>query len=141
VELEDDDQRTFEKLLAPDTVGFAVSQMSAGEQDPAVQVDVVRYNPTDVPLTVDYVVSGITANEGEDYFSPGGSSVVFAPGQRFARLLIPLVQDARYEGDEAFFVELLLPETTAPADVHRRISIMVRDDDPPPVQSATQPVE
>jgi len=141
VELEDDDQRAFEKLLAPDTVGFAVSQMSAGEQDPAVQVDVVRYNPTDVPLTVDYVVSGITANEGEDYFSPGGSSVVFAPGQRFARLLIPLVQDARYEGDEAFFVELLLPDTTAQADVHRRISIMVRDDDPPPARSATQAVE
>ncbi len=132
VELEDDDQRAFETGLGPDTVGFAVSQMSVGERDPAVQVDVVRYNPGEEPLFVEYVVSGITAVEGEDYFSPGIFEVRFAPGQRFARLLIPLVQDVRYEGDEAFVIELVSDGSEVPEGVYRRIAIMIRDDDPPP---------
>lgn len=132
IDLEDDDQRAFETRLPPDTVGFAVSQMSVGEQDPAVQVDVVRYNPGDTPLTVEYSVSGITASEGEDYFSPGSFLLAFAPGQRSARLLIPLVQDVRYEGDEAFVVEMVDLGASVPDQVYHRIAIMIRDDDPPP---------
>ncbi len=132
VSLEDDDQRAFEQRLGPDTVGFAVSQMSVGEQDPAVQVDIVRYNPSNQPLVVEYTVSTITAEEGEDFFSPGGFNVLFAPGQRSARLLIPLVQDSQYEGDEALVVELVSDGLPVPADVYQRIAIMIRDDDPPP---------
>ncbi len=131
VELEDDDQRAFETGLPANTVGFAVSQMSVGEQDPAVQVDIVRYNPDGSPLTVGYRVSSITAADGEDYFSPGSSTITFAPGQRSARLLIPLVQDAVYEGDEAFVVELLPGSSSAPEGVYQRIAIMIRDDDLP----------
>lgn len=132
IELEDDDQRAFEASLPPDTIGFAVSQMSVGEQDPAAQVDVIRYNPGDAPLTVEYTVSGITASEGDDYFSPGSFLLTFAPGQRSSRLLIPLVQDTRYEGDEAFVVEMINHGTGVPDQVHQRIAIMIRDDDPPP---------
>ena len=133
VSLEDDDQRAFEQRLGPDTVGFAVSQMSVGEQDPAVQVDIMRYNPTNRPLTVQYSVSTITATEGEDFFTPGGYEVFFAPGQRSARLLIPLVQDSQYEGDEAMVVELVSDGSRVPDDVYQRIAIMIRDDDPPPL--------
>ena len=131
VTLEDDDQRAFERQLGPDTVGFAVSQMSVGEQDPAVQVDIVRYNPSNQPLMVEYTVSTITASEGEDFFSPGGFTVMFAPGQRSARLLIPLVQDSKYEGDEALVVELIGDGAPVPNNVFQRIAIMIRDDDPP----------
>ena len=134
IDLEDDDQRAFETRLPPDTIGFAVSQMSVGEQDPAVQVDVVRYNPGDTPLTVEYSVNGITASEGEDYFSPGSFLLAFAPGQRSARLLIPLVQDMRYEGDEAFVVEMVDAGSSVPDEVFHRIAIMIRDDDPPPAR-------
>lgn len=133
VSLEDDDQRAFERGLGPNTIGFAVSQMSVGEQDPAVQVDIVRYNPDGQALIIDYSVSTITASEGDDFFPPGDTTVLFAPGQRSARLLIPLVQDSQYEGDEAFVVELVGQDRAAtPADVYQRIAIMIRDDDPPP---------
>ena len=131
IDLEDDDQRAFETRLPPDTIGFAVSQMSVGEQDPAVQVDVVRYNPGDEALTVEYSVSSVTATEGEDYFSPGSFVLAMAPGQRSARLLIPLVQDVRYEGDEAFVVELIGQTGSVPDQVFHRIAIMIRDDDRP----------
>jgi hypothetical protein len=132
IELEDDDQRAFATDLAPDTVGFAVSQMSVSEQDPAVQIDVVRYNPGDESLVVEYAVSSITATEGDDYFSPGVYSILFAPGQRSARLLIPLVQDSRYEGDEAFVVEIVGRPSGVPDEVYQRIAVMIRDDDPAP---------
>lgn len=130
--LEDDDQRSFEENLGTDTVGFAVSQMSVGEQDPAVQVDLVRYNPGDQPLTVGFSVSDITAVDGEDYFAPGGNEIAFAPGQRSARLLVPLVQDTVYEGDEAFVVTIDRQPEGELDDVYQRIAVMIRDDDEPP---------
>jgi len=136
ISLEDDDQRAFEREIGVNTVGFAVSQMSVGEQDPAVQVDIVRYNPTDEPLRVRYEVRDLTATEGDDYFSPGSDFVTFAPGQRSARLLVPLVQDSRHEGDEAFTVIIQDQDAEVVEGVYRRIAIMIRDDDPPPARGA-----
>lgn len=127
--LEDDDQRKFEAGLPVNTIGFAVSQVAVRERDPAVQVDILRFNPDDQPIVVGYAVRDITATESEDYFSTGGFSVGFGPGQRTARLLIPLVQDSLIEGDEAFTVELSVPEATPIDGVFQRIIVMIRDDE------------
>jgi len=90
----------------------------------------VRFNPDDSPIVVDFIVRNITATEGEDYFAPGSRSISFGPGQRSARLLIPLVQDSDVEGDEAFVVELVgLPQTSA-MDIYQRIVVMIRDVEP-----------
>ncbi len=127
--LEDDDQRAFEERLAPNTVAFAVSQVSVGENDPAVQIDLLRFNPDDRAVELDYTVQDVTATEGEDYFAPRIKSVSFAPGQRTARLLIPLVQDAAVESDEAFFLEIVGDAPSTESDIFRRIAVMIRDDD------------
>jgi hypothetical protein len=129
--LEDDDQRAFEARLPSNTVAFAVSQIAVAERDPAAQIDILRFNPDSQAIVVGYVVRDITAVEGEDYFSPGGHSISFEPGQRTARLLIPLVQDSVLEGDEAFTVELVGGGGDAAADVFQRLVIMIRDDDAP----------
>jgi serine/threonine protein kinase len=129
VVLEDDDQRRFEAELPTNTVAFAVSQVAVRERDPVVQIDVLRFNPDDSQIVVGYSVSDITATEGEDYFSPGGYSVSFGPGQRSARLLIPLVQDSIREGNEAFTVELATHDEPGNADVYKRIIVMIRDDE------------
>ncbi len=128
--LEDDDQRRFESGLGPNTVAFAVGQVSVRERDPAVQIDLVRFNPDHTTLTVEYFLREVTATEGEDYFVPGSNIVEFGPGQRSARILIPLVQDSKPESDEAFMLELpnLQPEV-ANANIFRRIAVMIRDDD------------
>jgi serine/threonine protein kinase len=131
VVLEDDDQRTFEAELPTNTVAFAVSQIAVRERDPAAQIDVLRFNPDSRAIVVDFVVKDITATEGEDYFSPSGHSISFEPGQRSARLLIPLVQDSVAEGDEAFTVELRVNNVSESSDVYRRIVIMISDDDAP----------
>lgn len=131
--LEDDDQRRFEAGLGSNTVAFAVGQVSVRERDPAVQIDVVRFNPDQTTLAVDYLLREVTATEGADYFVPGTRTVQFGPGQRSARILIPLVQDSQPESDEAFVLEMQAPEShTANADIFRRIAVMIRDDDSTP---------
>lgn len=128
--LEDDDQRRFESDLGPNTVAFAVGQVSVRERDPAVQIDVVRFNPDQTTLTINYILREVTATEGEDYFAPGSNSVQFGPGQRAARILIPLVQDSNPESDEAFMLEMPDPLPDASnANIFRRIAVIIRDDD------------
>lgn len=127
--LEDDDQRNFEEGLAPNTVAFAVSQVSVRERDPAVQIDVLRFKPDGGSLEAGYAVRDVTATEGEDYFAPGSTTVSFGPGQRTARILIPLVQDSDPESDEAFMLELDSDSSTAEANIFLRIAVMIRDDD------------
>ena len=131
--LQDDDQRRFESGLGPNTVAFAVGQVSVREQDPAVQIDVVRFNPDQTALTVEYILREVTATEGEDYFVPGANTIQFGPGQRSARILIPLVQDSTPESDEAFMLEMAdMQDQATDANIFRRIAVMIRDDDSNP---------
>ena len=129
VTIEDDDRRAFEERLPINTLGFATSQISVDEADTAVQIDVTRYNPDSSSMVVAFTVEGLTATEGEDYFAPANFTVSFPPGQGTARLLIPLVQDSRAEGDEAFVVKLNIDKEAQPQDVSPNLAIMIRDDD------------
>lgn len=127
--LRDDDQRRFESGLLPNTVAFAVSQVSVRERDPAVQIDVIRFNPDADELSVRYTVRDVTATEGEDYFASSSGEVSFGPGQRTTRIFIPLVQDTKPETDEAFMLELERPAQATDANIFTRIAVMIRDDD------------
>jgi hypothetical protein len=127
--LEDDDQRTFESTLPQDTVGFAVARVYVNERDPAIQIDVLRYNPGSGDMEVRYFINGGSATEGEDYFLPGATGLVFEPGQRSARLLIPLVQDAIVEADESFSLELRTADSSPQANIYRHIEVIIKDDD------------
>ncbi len=129
VTLEDDDQRAFEARLPVNTVGFVSSQVSVSESDPAAQIDILRFNPDSTSLVVGFTVEDLTATEGEDYFAPGSYSISFGPGQRTARLLIPLVQDSRAEGNEAFVLKLDVDREGRPASVSPNIAVMIRDDE------------
>ena len=124
---EADQQSTLRIRVAE--IARAVSQVAVSERDPAVQIDILRFNPDDQPLSAEYVLSGVTAAEGEDYFSAGDSRVYFAPGQRSARVRVPLVQDSSVEGDEAFAVELLGDPVQTANGVYRRLVVIIRDDE------------
>ncbi len=131
VELQDDDQRAFEATMPANMVAFATTQMTVRERDPAVQIDILRFNPDNSRLEVRYRLRDITATKGEDYFAPGNATIVFGPGQRNARLLIPLVQDVAFEDNEAFRVELLRESTEegGEPEVFADTAIIIRDDD------------
>lgn len=131
VVLEDDDQRDFEATMPVNKVAFATTQMTVRERDPAVQIDILRFNPDESRLVVTYRLRDITATKGKDYFEPGNATVEFGPGQRTARLLIPLVQDFAFEDNEAFKVELLREGTAEgeEPEVYAETAIIIRDDD------------
>jgi hypothetical protein len=130
VKLEDDDRRSFEARLPRNTVSFASSKISVSEADTAVQIDLVRFNPDNSRVDVSFIVSDLSADDGRDYFGPSGHSISFGPGQRSARLLIPLVQDAEFEGDETFVVELVSESNGGATGVDQHIVVTIRDDDP-----------
>lgn len=130
--LQDDDQRMFEASLARDTIGFSQSRLFVSEQSPAVQIDVLRFNPSNTEFAVRYrIVIGGSATEGEDYFVPGTTGLVFGPSQRAARLLIPIVQDSEAEGEESFTLALVPDTAGEPANVNRQITVVIGDDDLP----------
>jgi hypothetical protein len=129
VVLQDDDQRAYENRMPDNTIAFSSSQVSVSEADPAVQIDIIRFNPDNTSVVVEYSVEDISATEGEDYFAPGTYSISFGPGQRSARLLIPLVQDSVAEGDEAFVVKLAVDLESRPANISPNIAVMIRDDE------------
>ncbi|MGI9201321.1 MAG: protein kinase domain-containing protein [Woeseiaceae bacterium] len=127
--LEDDDQRAFEATMPANTVAFASTQITVRERDPAVQVDILRFNPDNTRLDIHYRLRDITATKGEDYFEPGNDTIEFGPGQRTARLLIPLVQDVAFEDNEAFKVELMRVNDEGIAEVYAETAVIIRDDD------------
>ncbi|MEX2496507.1 MAG: Calx-beta domain-containing protein, partial [Woeseia sp.] len=122
-------QGSLESGLPQDTVGFRVSRMYVSEGEAAVRIDVMRLNPSDSSLEVRYFVGGGTATEGEDYFLPDAFRLVFAPRQRMARLLIPLVQDSVLESDETLSLELMTDIENPEADIFPRIEVIIRDND------------
>ena len=99
------------------------------ERDAAVQLDVVRFKPDAQPLTVFFTVSDVTATADADYFPPADTAVQFGPGERAARILVPLVQDTEREGNEAFVLELVSANEVSDAEIYQRIAVMIRDDD------------
>ncbi len=127
--LEDDDRRAYEASLPLDTIAFAASEVFVSEADPAVQIDVVRFKPSNRSLEVPYVVNDLTTTAGEDYFPPGMPTIYFSPNQRSARILIPLVQDADPEDSEVFAVEFVNPARYVDPEIYQSIAIMIRDDD------------
>ena len=129
--LEDDDQRSFEEDLPANAVGFFAPEVVVRESDPAVLIDVLRFNPDDNELEVRYRISGGTATESDDYFLPGATALVFGPRQRSARLLIPLVQDSEAESDETFSLEIVSGSAGTAGNIHRRITVIIADDDGP----------
>jgi serine/threonine protein kinase len=127
--LQDDDMRRFEASLPPNTVGFLENELYVMESDPAVQIDIVRFRPDNSVLEIPYILMDGTATEGEDYFSPGLPVIYFGPGQREARILIPLGQDGRREPGENFILELDTFEVPEETNISTRIAVMIRDDD------------
>ncbi len=125
--LEDDDQRNFEADFPVNTVGFAAREIVVRESDPAVQVDVLRYNPGNDEQVVRYVVRDGTAIEGEDYFLPAANALIFGPGQRSARLLIPLVQDSIADADKTFTLEIVGTGVPAVENVPQLVTVIIRD--------------
>jgi hypothetical protein len=80
-------------------------------------------------LEVGYSLIDATATEGQDYFTPGSTTIYFSAGQRSARILVPLGQDAKIESDETFRLEFENGSVVSDSNIFSQITVMIRDDD------------
>lgn len=112
------------------TIGFAANEVQVRESDSAVQIDILRSGSIQLPLTIGYSITGITATEGVDYFTPSNNVISFAAGEDVVRLLIPLVQDFAIEGDEHFLLRLGETAGISGTAGLQTTMVTIRDDEP-----------
>jgi serine/threonine protein kinase len=126
---DDDEAEQFPPGLLPNTFTFSLERVLVREFDPAVRLDVIRKRPDDSFIDVRFILSDISATEGQDYFAPRFDFVSFGPGQELARILIPLGQDAVIENDETFTVRLETTSASTVPDIWTTVTVIIRDDD------------
>jgi Mg-chelatase subunit ChlD len=71
--------------------------------------------PSDKTVTVEYSTSPGTATPGEDY-TPVNGTLTFAPGETTKTIVVPIIEDRIYEGDENFSINLSNPVNATVSD-------------------------
>ncbi|PYT00990.1 MAG: hypothetical protein DMF63_04820 [Acidobacteria bacterium] len=91
----------------PGTLAFSSATYTIGEAGPSATLTVNRTVGSDGAVTVDYALAGGTATGGAacggavDYVNTGGT-VNFANGETTKNIVVPICDDAVFEGDETF---------------------------------------
>jgi len=92
----------------PAWIGFEKPKIICQEGELHAVINVVRTGEFREMSSISYATSEGTAKAGED-FKPSGGTLVFAPGEGFKTLKIPLLQTAEEEQSESFLLELTEP--------------------------------
>jgi len=94
-------------------VRVSVGSVTLAEGGPGVTelaaVPVTLSAPVAAPVSVRYVVKGVTADPRVDFRAPTSGSVTFPPGVVVRSLDVPIVGDDRSEGDETVAIGLSDP--------------------------------
>lgn len=73
-----------------------------------------------------------TPDPNSDFVSSSGVIATFAPGEFTKTILVPILDDSTFEGNEAFFVDLSSPDGATIADGQSVVTII--DDELPPTK-------
>ena len=95
------------------TIGFTSAKYRVNETAGQVTITVTRQGGEQQRMRVDYYTSPVTAVPGEDYQSRSGT-LVFEPGETRAQFKVPIIDDAKADGDLTFSVNLKVPEGASP---------------------------
>jgi uncharacterized delta-60 repeat protein/uncharacterized repeat protein (TIGR01451 family) len=90
-------------------LAFSQSFFFTSENGTNVNIIVLRTNGVAGTVSVDFAITGGTATRGEDYHSLTNGTLVFAPGQISASIVVTNVNDTLAEGDETVFFTLFNP--------------------------------
>ncbi|HUE70652.1 MAG TPA: S8 family serine peptidase, partial [Pirellulaceae bacterium] len=85
-----------------------------------------------LPVTVDYSTASGSALAGSDFTAASGT-ITFAPGQTTRTILVQALDDAVYEGNETFVVNLSNPSSGAIITDTQGVAT-ITDNDPPPTK-------
>ncbi|MGA8806743.1 MAG: Calx-beta domain-containing protein [Thermoanaerobaculia bacterium] len=124
----------------PSSARLTVDDASAveGNAGTTPAVFTVHLQPANaiVTATVDYQVTGITANSGFDFVATQGT-VTFGAGETLKTFNIPIIGDTLAETDETFFVQLSNPVNAAIERGTATGTIIDDDHGGPPIPAAT----
>jgi hypothetical protein len=91
--------------VAPGQIAFAAPAYVAQEDAGSAIISLVRTNGKSGSVSVDYMLSDITALAGFDYSGAAGKAV-FSDGETNKNILVPIFNDAFVEGPERFLLTL-----------------------------------
>eukprot|EP00747_Dinoflagellata_sp_TGD_P025732 gnl/TRDRNA2_/TRDRNA2_131445_c0_seq4.p1 gnl/TRDRNA2_/TRDRNA2_131445_c0~~gnl/TRDRNA2_/TRDRNA2_131445_c0_seq4.p1 ORF type:complete len:899 (-),score=202.17 gnl/TRDRNA2_/TRDRNA2_131445_c0_seq4:331-2916(-) len=114
-------------------IDFQSVKYACLENAGTVTLIVVRSGIEDITATVKFKTREGTAKAGSDYIEVS-DELTFAPGEKDKKIVVKLVDDAGYEENEEFYVDLL--ETTSKnttIGVAKTATVVVIDDDLPGV--------
>lgn len=115
----------------PGTPFISVRDVTVDESLGVARFVVALDKPGAAETDVTFTTEPINAEPGEDYV-PTSGTLRFAPGQVVGSVSVPLIDDNRREGDEAF--ELRLVSTNGAVITDRAATAVIVDNDTPAVQ-------
>lgn len=95
----------FQTASEAAVIAMASATASAKEGDGAARVTVTRGGNLAEAVAVTYDTGWSSASQDQDYAATAGT-LLFAPGQTAAEIVVPLLPDDEYEGPETFHVYL-----------------------------------
>lgn len=109
-------------------VGFEFPSYQAREDEPSVVIGITRGDDGDQTVTVDYLTIGSTAAASSDYIEVAGT-LSFSPGEKLKLVEIPILNDAKREGNE--ILQLMLTNVVGSTlSTARTVPITLKDNDP-----------
>ena len=107
---------------------FEFANYWAREDEGSVLIGVVRGDDGNLPFSVDFATSNLTATNGLDYTATNGT-LSFAAGEKVKLFTVPLLNDGLKESSETFRVTLSNP-TNQVLGSQKLATITITDNDP-----------
>src|SRR5262245_38368134 len=121
----------FPHVLAsePIPLRFLSPALTVRETDSVARLQVLRADDADHPINVDFLTQPISATPAADYTHVAGT-LIFAPGEHFKLIEIPILNDGLTEIGEAFSVVLTNATEGAISETFGTAIITIGDNDP-----------
>jgi polyhydroxybutyrate depolymerase len=108
---------------------FESASGTVAEDAGAALINVLRGSDANLPATVDYATTDITATSGLDYTATHGT-LAFAPGEKAKQVSVPILNDGVTEPSESFRVTLINPTGGAVLGPRTTNQVSILDNDP-----------
>jgi hypothetical protein len=113
---------------APPSIGFAQEEYTVSATSSVARLTIKRSGSLDKETIFHWRTVGGSARPERDYVSFDDAADRFAPGQRNAQILVPIVNDSQRRGTEYFDVEITDATTASLGSVVRATVVIVSED-------------
>lgn len=122
---------------SPGALQFDNPNYSIPENGNQVQLTITRTGGSDGAVSVDYATVDASANAGNDYTATSGK-LNFASGDVAKTITVPILDDATFEGEETFTVNLSNATGGATLGTPTSATVTIQEDDAPPAAGSLQ---